>query len=127
MPAEHEVGRVEILLKLVFGWQVPAEENRRKVLEFRELHRGLLRKYEGIEGSLEAEHAGHPGLPYWLMTVRYGRRVSRALLDWCEETLAALDEVEAATGADEGAPEGAGARPSSNGESPARYGRREAT
>ena len=110
MPVEHEVGRVEILLKLFFGWQVPAEENRRKVLEFRELHRGLLRKYGAIEGSLEAEHAGHPGLPYWLMTVRYGRRVSEALLDWCEETLAALDALDAATVTDEGAPEGAEAR-----------------
>lgn len=91
MPVEYEVGRIEILLKLFFGWQVPADENRRKVLEFRELHQGLLRKYEAIEGSLKAEHAEHPGLPYWLMTVNYGRHVSRALTDWCEETLEALE------------------------------------
>ena len=116
MPVEYEVGRVEILLKLFFGWQVSPEENRRKVLEFRELHQGLLRKYEAIERSLKAEHAGHPGLPYWLMTVRYGRHVSRSLTDWCEETLAALDAVDAAPGADdEGASEGAEVRLSSGG------------
>ena len=112
MPVEYEVGRVEILLKLFFGWQVSPEENRRKVREFRELHQGLLRKYEAIEGSLKAEHAGHPGLPYWLMTVGYGRHVSRALTDWCEETLAALDEV---PGADEDAHEGVEVRLSSGG------------
>jgi DNA-binding PadR family transcriptional regulator len=90
-PVEHSTGRIEILLKLFFGWQAPAEENRRKVEEYRDLHRGLLAKYEATEAWLRTAHAEHPGLPYWLMTLRYGQRNSRALLEWCEESMDALD------------------------------------
>ena len=93
-PVEHEVGRVEILLKLFFGWQLPAEENLRKVEEYRELQQRLLGRYEGIEQWLKTEHAGHPGLPYWLMTVGYGQHVSRTLLEWCDETIATLKSLE---------------------------------
>ncbi len=89
-PVEHEVGRVEILLKLFFGWQLPLEENLRKVVEFREQHQQLLQKYDGIERWLRTEQAGQPGLPYWLMTVSYGQHISRALTDWCDETLTTL-------------------------------------
>ena len=93
-PAEHSTGRIEILLKLFFGWQLPPEENRVKVEEYRALHRQLLARYEGIEGWLKTEQAGHPGLPYWLMTVSYGQHVSRALLAWCDESLHTLESVE---------------------------------
>ncbi len=92
-PVEHDVGRVEILLKLFFGWQLPLEENLRKVEDFRELQRGRLARYEGIERWLKTEHAHHPGLPYWLMTLSYGRHVSRALLDWCDETVDGLRAI----------------------------------
>ena len=92
-PVEHEVGRVEILLKLFFGWQLPVDENLRKVEEFRGLQRQLLSRYEGIEQWLNTAHAGHPGLPYWLMTLSYGQHVSRALLDWCDETVGALESM----------------------------------
>jgi DNA-binding PadR family transcriptional regulator len=89
-PSEYDVGRNEPLLKLFLGWQVPVEENVRKVEEFRELQRGLLDRYEGIERWLHETEAEHPGLPYWLMTVSYGKHVSRALTAWCDESLAAL-------------------------------------
>ncbi len=95
-PVEHDLGRVEILLKLFFGWQLPLQENMRKVESFRELHEGLLARYEGIEQWLETSQAGHPGLPYWLITLSYGRHVSRALLEWSDETLGTLGELEKA-------------------------------
>jgi DNA-binding PadR family transcriptional regulator len=89
-PVEYEVGRSEILLKLFFGWQMPPEESLHKVEQFRELQQQLLHKYEGIEQWLKEAESGHPGLPYWLMTVSYGKHISRALTDWSDETLAAL-------------------------------------
>lgn len=93
-PIEHDVGRVEILLKLFFGSQLPASENVRKVEEFRELQQRLLAKYEGIEQWLRTSQAGHPAQPYWRMTVSYGQHVSRALTDWCDETLGSLKSLE---------------------------------
>jgi DNA-binding PadR family transcriptional regulator len=93
-PSEYEVGRSELLLKLFFGWQVPVDESRRKVEAFRDLQEGLLRKYEGIEQWLKETEADEPGLPYWLVTVSYGKHVSRALVEWCDETLAGLRSMD---------------------------------
>jgi PadR family transcriptional regulator AphA len=93
-PSEYEVGRSELLLKLFFGWQVPADESRRRVEAFRGLQQGLLKKYKGIEQWVKETEADEPGLPYWLMTVSYGKHVSRALVEWCEETLAALRSMD---------------------------------
>jgi PadR family transcriptional regulator AphA len=63
-PVEYEVGRVEILLKLFFGWQVPPADNARLVAEFRDVHRQLLEKYDDIEQWLRSAYAGEPGFPY---------------------------------------------------------------
>lgn len=109
-PVEHEVGRVEILLKLFFGWQLPLEENLRKVEEFRELHEHLLAKYNGIEQWLRTSQEGHPGLPYWLMTVSYGQHISRALLHWSDETLTEMRSLEGLEQDGATRPEGRGRR-----------------
>ena len=93
-PVEHEVGRVEILLKLFFGWQASPAENRRKVEEFRELQCQLLQRYAGIEQWLLSVREDHPGLPYWLMTLDYGQRVARALAEWSDDTLDRLAALE---------------------------------
>lgn len=95
-PVEQDVRRVEILLKLFFGWQVPLQENVRKVESFRALHEGLLARNEGIEQQLVTSRGEHPGLPYWLMTLSYGKHISRALLEWSNETLRTLEALEQA-------------------------------
>jgi DNA-binding PadR family transcriptional regulator len=102
-PPEHNVARIEILLKLFFGWQVPPEESRKKVEEYRQLQQDLLTHYDGIEERLRAEQTDHPGLPYWLMTIGYGRHVTRALIDWCDESLATLESLEDVAGNQPGA------------------------
>jgi len=93
-PAEHDVGRSEILLKLFFGWQLPVEESLGKLREFRDLHQGLLDKYEHIDQWLRTAQADHPGLPYWLLTVGYGRHLSKALLTWGDEAASVLESIE---------------------------------
>ena len=60
------------------------------------MRRDLLR-YDGIERELKRRHAGNPGLPFWLMTVRYGQAEAKALIGWCEETLETLEEIEPPT------------------------------
>ena len=46
-----------------------------------------------IEAALRAAYAGNPDLPFWIMTVRYGQFVKRALLSWCDESLASASEA----------------------------------
>jgi DNA-binding PadR family transcriptional regulator len=87
-PAEPQVGRrLEILLKLFFARQGGAgggEAARRLVADFRAHHSALLATYAATGARLRADHAAHPDLPFWLLTLSYGEHVSQALVAWCD-------------------------------------------
>jgi PadR family transcriptional regulator AphA len=85
--------RNELLLKLFFGQRSKSEDAIRHVTEFRRSHERLLQQYSQVEKWLKREHANHPGLPYWLMTLDYGRGYSRMAVDWTEATLRTLQHL----------------------------------
>lgn len=87
------VERNELLLKLLFGAHIPLEKNWEHVHAFQELQSRLLDKYGGIERELLVEAQDDVTFSYPLMTVRYGIHRCRALLAWCDETLATLHSV----------------------------------
>jgi len=89
-PAEPQVERIEILLKLFFGQQVAVADNIRHVEQFRELQEKSLQKYEAIEQEMQKKGTDNPNFPYWLMTASYKLHVTKALINWCDETLAKL-------------------------------------
>jgi DNA-binding PadR family transcriptional regulator len=92
-PAHDETGRIEVLLKLFFGGRLSIDAVRRQIESYRgELEESLAR-YEAIESALRAAYVGNPDLPFWIMTVRYGQFVKRALLSWCDESLASAREA----------------------------------
>ena len=84
--------RNELLLKLFFGRLVPREACQEHLRHFRQRQEDFLRTYRQVEGWLHTEHERHPDLPFWLMTLSYGVHQARALRDWCDETLAALEK-----------------------------------
>jgi len=88
-----KIQRDEFLLKLFFGEEIPPKANIAHVEQFRELQRGLLQKYRAVEKEIMREYADNSNAPYWLMTVRYGQHVSRALLQWSDKTLAELNRM----------------------------------
>ncbi len=92
-PPVWEVGRIEILLKLFFGQHAAMADNVRHLQRFRKLQSQLLQRYKAIEGRLKGDYAKNPHLPYWLMTVSYGRQISQARIHWCDDTLATLREM----------------------------------
>jgi hypothetical protein len=95
-PAEPQAGRrLEILLKLFFARQGGPDAAARLVADFRTQHAGLLATYAATGTRLRADHAAHPDLPFWLLTLSYGEHVSRALVAWCD----AAAEMLAARGA----------------------------
>jgi PadR family transcriptional regulator, regulatory protein AphA len=89
-PYELQYERNELLLKLFFGFLKPTEISVEHVRRHRAIQEGLLVRYGQIEAEIAAEHEGNPNLPYWLLTLRYGFHVSRALVAWCDEALAVL-------------------------------------
>jgi PadR family transcriptional regulator, regulatory protein AphA len=92
-PTRPEGFRSELLLKLFLGAHAPAEANVRQIQEFKQRQHALLSTYAGIEQRLRAEARDHPDLPYWLLTLRYGRRRATALARWSEEALTTLQRL----------------------------------
>lgn len=91
---QTETPRNELLLKLFFGDHVPAEVNRQHVEGFVVVHQAMLKRFAAVEKRLLREEANDPQLPYWLMTLSFGRHRSEALVRWGRETLKKLDELE---------------------------------
>ena len=93
-PAEPQGGRrLEILLKLFFARQGGAGAAARLVAEFRAHHTALLATYATTEARLRAHHADDPDLPFWLLTLRYGQRVSESLVAWCDDAARTIADV----------------------------------
>jgi len=91
-PAIDQIPRNELLLKLFFGDR--AEPSAMKtLLEGKKVSlQSDVERYREIEARL-SEHGsykGAAGLPFSLMTVRYGIAEKQALLVWCDESLEAI-------------------------------------
>jgi DNA-binding PadR family transcriptional regulator len=93
-PFEMQVERNELLLKLFFGDLVQMSTNVEHVQSYRAMHARLLQVYEQTEAHLRETAVDQEHLPYWLITLSYGRHIAQALLAWSEETLTILNELE---------------------------------
>jgi PadR family transcriptional regulator AphA len=91
-PPQMQPFRNALLLKLFFGRLVPRESCQEHLRHFRQRQEDFLRMYRQVERWLHTEHARHPDLPFWLMTLSYGVHQARALRNWCDETLEALEK-----------------------------------
>jgi DNA-binding PadR family transcriptional regulator len=92
-PARADPGRIEILLKLFFARLVGVEEARALLARHQAQLAEQLAAYEALEAALQETYAGQPDLPYWLITVRYGIFVKRALMGWSDQSLSALAAI----------------------------------
>ena len=74
---------------------------RRRAVNIRHVERrreeavARLETYAAIERDIRRRHAEHPDLPYWLMTLSYGRHAVDAQISWCDETLSKLRDLDA--------------------------------
>ena len=88
------VPRHETLLKLFLGSDVPVATSLAHVADLRGRFAADLLRYEGMEAHLVRSYPGHVGLPYWLMTLHYGRDEARMIVNWCDETMVVLRKLE---------------------------------
>ncbi len=89
-PVEPQPARLEILLKLFFGRHAGPAVNRRHLEQFRARNLAGMAQMDGIQAELQREYPRHLDLPYWLLTIDYGRRLDRAAVEWCDAALASL-------------------------------------
>jgi DNA-binding PadR family transcriptional regulator len=93
-PVTIQVGRHEMVLKLLFGNQVTVEQCLDLVRSFRKTQQAELIELQGERERLKQEKSEDAVLPYFLMTMRYGELVNEAYLKWCDETLRELEKME---------------------------------
>ena len=55
------------------------------------IHEALLHRYDHYDEAMSAE--SEPPAAYWLMTVSCGQHISKAYLEWCDETIAKLERL----------------------------------
>ncbi len=92
-PAEPEVPRHELLLKLFFGTEILPDASLDHVARYRSQAEASLTLLREVEQTLCRERRDSPGLPFWLLTVRQGILVDQALIKWCDEAEDALLQV----------------------------------
>jgi len=91
-PAENHPMRFELMLKVFFGQDLPAEDVIAKLRNERETHARKLEAYRGIEETLNNNEPQRsaPGLPFWLASLDFGKRFSKAMVEWCDDTIRAI-------------------------------------
>ena len=94
VPARQEPFRNELLLKLFLGAEGRVADSVAQIKHYQATQQAHLETYVGIEGRLRQELAGHPQLPFSLVTLHYGQHRCRAMLAWCVESIRALERLE---------------------------------
>lgn len=98
----QEMSRVkeELLPRLFFSGLRDKAAILDELRHHRRLHQQKLVYYESIEGgellspqAIEANPAIAGEIPYWQMTLRFGRQYARMYLNWLDETIASVEAL----------------------------------
>jgi DNA-binding PadR family transcriptional regulator len=92
LPVEPVPPRNELLLKLFFAPLAPPGDLRAQIEDHRAQQQARLDTLDALAAQVAREEAHNPNLPYWLLTVDYGRAALRALVAWSDD---ALDRLQA--------------------------------
>jgi DNA-binding PadR family transcriptional regulator len=90
-PVEKEVIRLEVLLKIYFGNLSDKAILIQHIQEFQSRHKkdlAMLNLFDKEVSGVLDEDESHA---YALMTIRFGKKVYEAYLEWCEDTLSFLE------------------------------------
>lgn len=94
-PPETPEPRLPLLVKVFFGNQMPPVQFKNHLMKYREYHVGLLQKFEKevqpvIEHSTRGDSSKDPY--YWALTLDFGKRHARMVIDWCDQALKDLEK-----------------------------------
>ncbi len=83
--------RNAMLIKIFFGNQMDSSQFATHLRELRQHHASLLKRYEKDVFSVIEHYADATGAfrdaRYWALTLDFGRRHARMVLNWCDEAL----------------------------------------
>jgi DNA-binding PadR family transcriptional regulator len=93
-PVQPVRPRNGLLLRLFFGRQLGPAACRSLVQEAKAEAERALARYRTLRQELQEEQEHAEDRPYWLLTVAAGENSARAAIDWADEALGALDELD---------------------------------
>jgi DNA-binding PadR family transcriptional regulator len=93
-PVDRQVGRHEILLKLIFGCRQAVADNIRQIEHFRNMQREDLDQTNQLMEVVARDYRNDPAMPYLKLALRYGRYVNRAYLQWADEAISELKALQ---------------------------------
>ena len=83
LPAE----RNEVLLKLFFGRHQTKEQSAALLKDYQQKLEAQFETYRQIEAMISQPDCEKGDAPYWLFTLDYGKRLTKAAIEWCGETM----------------------------------------
>ncbi len=88
-PVDVGTVRMELLLKLFFGANIPLQNIITKLEAEKAQHQQLLERFQATTEHIHTYHAtgNRADFPFWLATLNYGKHHSEAIVQWCTETL----------------------------------------
>ncbi len=93
-PVDIYKRRYEFILKLFFSADIPVENLIKNIEHYKENQEKVLATLLESEKQIEQEKAGNPKrAKIWQITVNGGKLESKAMIQWCDETLATLEEL----------------------------------
>ncbi|GIN92871.1 hypothetical protein J22TS1_39220 [Siminovitchia terrae] len=89
------VERNEILLKLFFGRYQSKESSVSLLKEYKHKLEDRYLTYVSIEQAISKSKDKEKDSLFWLFTLDYGKRVTKAAIEWCTSTLEQISDQEA--------------------------------
>lgn len=78
--------RNEVLLKLFFGRHQSKQNKFQLIEEYKQKLVEQHQTYENIEEMITTIESKKEDATYWLFTLDYGKRVTKAAIEWCDAT-----------------------------------------
>jgi PadR family transcriptional regulator AphA len=89
-PADIEIFKLDILLKLYFGASIGVEHSIKKIEEFINRNETTLERYAAFEKSLKSSVHQSKDHKFFLLTLEYGQYITMAQLHWARHALETL-------------------------------------
>lgn len=97
-PPDRPEPRLPMLVKVFFGNQMPSDQLKQHLKDWRDDNVRLLKTYEQDTLPVIRRKAAKTDLLkdaiYWNMTLDFGRRQARMVVEWCDQAIKELEAVQ---------------------------------
>jgi DNA-binding PadR family transcriptional regulator len=86
-PADLEIFKLDILLRLYFGAKVDIEHSIKRIMTFKQRIEATLEQCDAFESTLKNVLHESKDHSFYLLTIQFGQHITKAQLDWADQAL----------------------------------------